>query len=374
MQSSYRSCLVLGTSAKSLINFRGDLIRSLSNKDLHVTLSSSKPDFSDLDVFSHLNNVEYQTIHLERNGLNFYDDIKTLFDISSLIKRAKPRFILAYGVKLVIWGGLSARAAHVPFFALITGLGFAFQGDSFKRKLLTKLVVFLYKIALKSSKAVIFQNKDNRNIFIDKGIVPRSKTYVVNGSGVDIKKFNISEFQPTELNFLCLSRLLGEKGLREYAAAAKIVKLKHPEVNFLLVGSEDASPDAIPLSEVNSWSDYVDYKGSTDDVKPYIRDSHVYVLPSYHEGIPRSTLEAMSMGRPVITTDAVGCKDTVKEGFNGFKVPIGSIQELADRMLWFINNRKEINTMGVNSRGIIETKFDVEKVNPKMLKIMGLIE
>ena len=120
MQSSYRSCLVLGTSAKSLINFRGDLIRSLSNKDLHVTLSSSKPDFSDLDVFSHLNNVEYQTIHLERNGLNFYDDIKTLFDISSLIKRSKPRFILAYGVKLVIWGGLSARAAHIPFFALMT--------------------------------------------------------------------------------------------------------------------------------------------------------------------------------------------------------------------------------------------------------------
>ena len=366
-----QNIVILGTSAGSLGNFRGDLVRSLSDKNLHVILASSKPDFGDLDNFE---NIEYQTIHLERNGLNFYDDIKTLFDISSLIKRAKPRFILAYGVKLVIWGGLSARAAHVPFFALITGLGFAFQGDSFKRKLLTKLVVFLYKIALKSSKAVIFQNKDNRNIFIDKGIVPRSKTYVVNGSGVDIKKFNISEFQPTELNFLCLSRLLGEKGLREYAAAAKIVKLKHPEVNFLLVGSEDASPDAIPLSEVNSWSDYVDYKGSTDDVKPYIRDSHVYVLPSYHEGIPRSTLEAMSMGRPVITTDAVGCKDTVKEGFNGFKVPIGSIQELADRMLWFINNRKEINTMGVNSRGIIETKFDVEKVNPKMLKIMGLIE
>ena len=373
MQSSYRSCLVLGTSAKSLINFRGDLVRSLSNKDLHVTLSSSKPDFSDLDVFSHLNNVEYQTIHLERNGLNFYDDIKTLFDISSLIKRAKPRFILAYGVKLVIWGGLSARAAHVPFFALITGLGFAFQGGgSFRRKFLTKLVVFLYKIALKHSKAVIFQNKDNRNIFIEKGIVPRSKTHVVNGSGVNIKKYSVSRFPETHFSFLCVSRLLGEKGLREYAAAAKIVKDKFPDVKFYLVGPEDPSPDAISLEEVSGWSDYVNYNGSTNDVRPYIEECHIYVLPSHHEGLPRSTLEAMSMGRPILTTNAVGCKETVEEGINGFMVPVGSTIKLTEKMIWYIENEDKIQSMGKESRSIVEDKFDVHKVNKEMLRILGV--
>lgn len=372
IKTNYRSCLILGTNAKSLINFRGDLVRSLSNKDLHVTLSSSKPDFSDLVVFSHLDNIEYQTIHLKRNGLNFYDDIKTLFDIFSLIKRAKPRFILAYGVKLVIWGGLSARAAHVPFFALITGLGFAFQGDSFKRKFLTKLVVFLYKIALKNSKSVIFQNKDNRNIFIEKGIVSRSKTHVVNGSGVDIKKYSVTEFPEAHIRFLCVSRLLGEKGLREYAAAARIVKDKFPNVEFDLMGPEDSSPDAISLEEVSRWSDYVNYNGSTNDVRPYIEECHVYVLPSHHEGLPRSTLEAMSMGRPILTTNAVGCKETVEEGVNGFMVPVGSTIKLAEKMIWYIENEDKIQSMGKESRSIVENKFDVHKVNKEMLRILGV--
>ena len=372
MQSSHRSCLILGTCAKSLINFRGDLIRSLSNKDLHVTLSSSKPDFSDLDIFSHLNNIEYRTIHLKRNGLNFYDDIKTLLDISSLIKRSKPRFILAYGIKLVIWGGLSARATHIPFFALITGLGFAFQGDSFKRKFLTKLVVFLYKIALKNSKAVIFQNTDNRDIFVSKGIVELSKTHVVNGSGVDLEKYNVENLPIGSVKFLCLSRLLGEKGLREYAAAARIVKDKFPDVEFDLVGPEDSSPDAISLEEVSRWSDYVNYKGSTHNVRPHIEECHVYVLPSYHEGLPRSTLEAMSMGRPILTTNAVGCKETVEEGVNGFMVRVGSTIKLAEKMIWYIENKDKIQSMGKESRSIVENKFDVHKVNKEMLRILGV--
>jgi len=350
-----------------------DLMKELVKAELNVVAVSSLPRSKDKEILNKIG-VEYKSITLERNGLNLISDFKTFLELFYLFIKQKPCFSLAYGIKLVIWGGLSARLSKTPFYALITGLGFAFQGESFRRRVLTKLVVFLYKISLRRAVAVIFQNADNRDIFISRGIVSPSKAYIVNGSGVDVNKFNICKFRSDKLNFLCLARLLGEKGLREYAAAAKIVKLKHPEVNFLLVGSVDASPDAISLSEVNSWSDYVDYRGSTDDVKPYIRDSHVYVLPSYHEGIPRSTLEAMSMGRPVITTDAVGCKDTVKEGFNGFKVPIGSIQELADRMLWFINNRKEINTMGSNSRGIIEAKFNVEKVNSQMLNIMGLNE
>jgi len=372
MQSNYKSCIVLGTNARSLGNFRGDLVKSLSNRKLHVILASSKPDSGDLDFINNFDNINYRIIHLKRNGLNFYNDIKTLFNIFSLTKKTRPGFILAYGIKLVIWGGLSARISRTPFFALITGLGFAFQGDSVKRRLLTKLVVFLYKIALKNSKAVIFQNKDNRNIFIEKGIVSRSKTYIVNGSGVDIKRYSVAEFPETDVSFLCVSRLLGEKGLREYAAAARIVKIKFPNIKFDLIGPEDSSPDAIPLSEVDSWSDCINYIGSTNDVRKYIKECHVYVLPSHHEGLPRSTLEAMSMGRPILTTNAVGCKETVREGVNGFMVPIGSTIELTEKMIWYIENKDKIQGMGKESRRIVEDKFDVHKVNKEMLKILGV--
>ena len=202
--------------------------------------------------------------------------------------------------------------------------------------------------------------------------MPIAKTYLVNGSGVDIEKFNVEAFPKGSINFLCLSRLLTEKGLREYAAAAKIVKKKFPSVIFNLVGAEDTSPDAIPLDEVNRWSEYVNYKGSTNDVRSHIKNSHVYVLPSYHEGIPRSTLEAMSMGRAVITTDATGCKDTVENGINGFKVSVRSINELAEKMIWFIEHPEQVKLMGIESRRIVVEKFDVRKVNKKMLNIINL--
>jgi glycosyltransferase involved in cell wall biosynthesis len=304
--------------------------------------------------------------------MNPLNDLILLFKLFKIFKKQSPDIILSYAIKPVIWSGLASKFCKTDFYALITGLGFAFQGTSFKRKLLTNLVVFLYRVALKKSKAVIFQNKDNLNLFVDKGIVPRSKSHLVNGSGVDIKKFNVEAFPKGSINFLCISRLLTEKGLREYAAASKIVKKKFPSVIFNLVGAEDTSPDAIPLDEVNRWSDYINYKSSTMDVRSHIKNAHVYVLPSYHEGIPRSTLEAMSMGRAVITTDATGCKETVENGINGFKVSVRSINELAEKMIWFIEHPEQVELMGIESRRIVVEKFDVHKVNKKMLDIMNL--
>ena len=363
--------LILGTVPNDLLNFRADLIKDILKKNHEVIASSSALDSNSIIHMNELG-ISYEPIFLKRHGLNLIDDIRTLISLLNLYRRQKLELILAHGIKLVIWGGISARISKTPFFALITGLGFAFQGTSFKRKLLTKLVSFLYRIALKNSKAVIFQNKDNRDLFIKKGIVPLSKTHIVNGSGVDIKKYFFTELLDTQMRFLLVSRLLGEKGLREYAAAAKIVKDKYPDVRFDIVGAEDASLDAISLEEVSSWSDYVTYNGPTHDVRPYIKKCHVYVLPSYHEGLPRSTLEAMSMGRPILTTDAVGCKETVEEGVNGFMVPIGSSKKLAEKMIWFIDNKDKIQSMGQQSRIIIENKFDVRKVNQEMIRILGI--
>ena len=366
-----KKIIIVAPISDSLINFRGDLIQDIKNKGCEViTVSPAPPEeYSNIFKQKKISNI---SINFKRNKMNPLSDLILLVKLFKIFKKQSPDIILSYAIKPVIWSGLASKFFKTDFYALITGLGFAFQGTSFKRKLLTKIVVFLYRAALKKSKAVIFQNKDNLNLFVEKSIVPKSKTHLVNGSGVDIERYNIVPFPEYPIKFLCISRLLSEKGLREYAAAAKIVKSKFPSTMFSLVGPEDRSNDAIDINEVNTWSNYLNYKGESKDVRSYIKDSHVYILPSYHEGLPRSTLEAMSMGRPILTTNAPGCKETVENGINGFKVPVGSIDELAEKMIWFIKHPDKIELMGSKSRHMVEEKFQVKKINIKMLEIMSL--
>jgi len=363
--------LIIGTEPSVLINLRQDLLKELLRHNCIVTTITNPLSASEAKFLENIG-VDTEEVSFLRNRVNLFSDVITVINLIKKIKANNANVILAYTIKPVIWGGIASRLFNSDFYALITGAGFAFQGSTPGRKLLTKLVTFLYRVALKKSKSVVFQNKDNRDTFIKKGIVPRRKTYIVNGSGVDIKKYSVASFPKTHVRFLCIARLLSEKGLREYAAAARAVKKKFPNVEFDLVGSEDSSPDAILLKEVESWSDYVNYNGQIDDVRSCIEKSHVYVLPSHHEGLPRSTLEAMSMGRPIITTNAVGCKETVKEGVNGFMVSVGSTGKLIEKMIWYIQNKDKIQNMGKESRNIVEEKFDVRKVNENMLRILKI--
>lgn len=372
MNDSLPKVLVVGVVAKSLLNFRGELINAIKAQNKSV-LTVSAPLSDDESQKFKAKGLDHCAVNFQRNGLNPWVDLKTCWALYRLYKKEQPEKVLAYTIKPVIWGGIAARFAKVPFYALVTGLGFAFQGVSFKRRLLTRLVSLLYKVALSHATKIIFQNEDNRQLFVDRGIVPFSTTEVVNGSGVDISRFGLSALPDMDkgVQFLCVARLLGEKGLREYSQAASVVKSKYPNAQFVLVGPEDTSPDGILVSEVVSWKG-IDYAGVTNDVRPFIEKVHVYVLPSYHEGLSRSTIEAMAMGRPVITTDAVGCKETVAEGVNGFKVPVAGVPALAEKMIWFIENPDQIETMGLASRKMAEKKFDVHKVNARMLEIMGL--
>jgi len=366
-----KKIIIVAPISESLINFRGDLIKDMKNKGCNVITVSPALSEEHSNIFKQRKIVNIP-VNFQRNKLNPLYDFFTLIRLFKIFWEQSPDIILSYTIKPVIWGGLAAKFFKTDFYALITGTGFVFYGVSFKRKLLRNFVVFLYRLALKKSKGVIFQNIDDLNLFVDKGIVPRSKTHLVNGSGVDVEKFNVATFPKGSINFLCIARLKGDKGLRQYAAAAKIVKNKFPTVIFNLVGPEETSPDAISLDEVSSWSDYINYKGTTTDVRPLIKDAHVYIFPSYHEGLPRSTLEAMSMGRAVITTDASGCKETVKNGNNGFIVPIASIDMLVEKMIWFIEHPEQIEPMGIESRRMAVEKFDVHKINVKMLDIIAL--
>ena len=287
-------------------------------------------------------------------------------------EKIKPNYFLGYTHKPVIYGNLAAWMAGVnKQFALITGLGYTFQS---KILWLNHLLQFLYRISMRKVEKVFFQNPDDESLFQNLGIIKTSdnKSVVVNGSGVDLKKFNTSPF-PTKIQFLLIARLLGDKGVREYFKAAKAVREKRPDIKFGLVGWIDNHPNAISKQELDERIDAGDifFYGRMDDVKPAISESSVYVLPSYREGTPRTVLEAMAMGRPIITTDAPGCKETVKDGINGYIVKVKSSQALVKAMFSFIEQPELIESMGNNSRKIAEDKYDVDKVNKHMMLEMG---
>ena len=368
--------MIIGALPESLVNFRGELIKEIA-KGGHEVLAMAGPAIEDT-----IRNIEslgatFISYPVQRAGMNPKKDIKTLWALYNLIKYHKPDAIIAYTIKPVIWGGIAARLLGVShhFHGLITGLGFTFQGDSNKQKVLNNLVSRLYKVSLKSPAKVIFQNQDNQKEMIDRKIVMPSQSFVVNGSGVDLDHFKeepMPEGKP--LIFLTIARLLGAKGLREYAEAAKSVKKLYPDTQFKLLGPEDPSPDRISIEEVKEWHrlGFIDYCGSSDDVRPWLKACHVYVLNSYHEGMPRTVLEAMSTGRPIITTQVSGCRETVSNGINGYLIPKADTNALINAMIQMIKNKEKLKEMGQESLKIAKQKFDVHQVNRHVMNIMSL--
>jgi len=240
---------------------------------------------------------------------------------------------------------------------------------------LKNLVKLLYKIALKYNNVVFFQNPDDLNLLLRLRLIKdKNKTLILNGSGINLEKYYFAPLKEKSISFLLIARLIWDKGIYEYIEAARIIKKKYPNVSFLLLGPNEKNPCAIKKEYIKKWANkgIINYLGEKDDVRPYIANSSVFVLPSYREGIPRSILEAMAMGRPVITTNSPGCRETVEDGVNGFLVPIKDSKALADRMEKFILNPDLIKQMGNRSREIAEKRFDVYKVNRIILEHMGI--
>ena len=367
--------LVIGVQPQSLTNFRGDLIRALRSAGVRVTAMAEPAPPREVAAIEALG-CDFRPYPVRRNSLAPAADVQTLRALRRAVRETKPDLVLAYTIKPVIWGGLALRGVpDVRFLALITGLGFAFQGEGLSRRALTELVVRLYRAALWRADAVIFQNTGNRDEFLARRIVPAEKCHIVDGSGVDTGAFAVTPLSVAAgTRFLLIARLLGEKGIREYVEAAAIVRARHPATEFHLVGPADPSPDGIPLPEVEGWhaAGTIRYHGEAKDVRPFIAESHIYVLPSYHEGMPRTVLEAMAMGRPILTTDVPGCRETVVQAENGWLVPKADAKALAERMIWFIENRDQWERMGAASRRIAVERFDVRKINAEMLRIMGV--
>lgn len=366
--------LLIAGLARSLVNFRGPLITALLNQglDVHVAapdLPANSPTRAQLVALG----AQVHEIPLRRAGTNPLADLLTLFALWRLMRRLQPQYVLAYTIKPVVYGTLAAWLARVPQrFALITGLGYAFTAGR-QRSRVGRLVQWLYKLALARAEGVFFQNPDDEALFRKLGLLaPGARSCVVNGSGVDVEQYAVAPLPDGGPRFLLIARLLGDKGVREYAQAAARVRAQHPETRFALVGRIDENPDSIAQAELDAWvhDGVVEYLGYLSDVRPAITACSVYVLPSYREGTPRTVLEAMAMGRALITTDAPGCRETVVDGDNGFLVPVRDVDALVDAMLKFVETPELAARMGARSRQIAEERYDVHRVNKRLIGVL----
>jgi glycosyltransferase involved in cell wall biosynthesis len=313
---------------------------------------------------------------LNRTGANPFHDIRSVVSLRSCLRHCQPQAVLAYGIKPVVYGMLAAQSLNIPRrIALITGLSYAFTHPAGVKGASIHLAArLLYRVALQASHTVLFQNTDDLYEFTETSIVSPQKALVVGGTGVDLEGFAVHPPTLEPITFTLAARLLREKGIVEFAQAAQRLKQRYPNARFLLLGGVDTNPGALREHEVRQWAEagVLEWHGHVPDVRPYFAQTSVYVLPSYREGVPRSTQEAMAMARPVITTDAPGCRETVIDGVNGFLVPPRDVDALVRAMERFILQPELIVGMGQASRRLAEERFDVHKINQRLLQVIGM--
>ncbi|MUU77194.1 glycosyltransferase family 4 protein [Winogradskyella endarachnes] len=366
--------LLIASFDASLIRFRGDFIKSLVDDGFEVFAAA--PDFAD-EFKEKIKNLGATPIefNLQRTGLNPFKDFKSILELKSIIKDKKIDIVFPYTVKPVIYGSMAANMCKVPVISLITGLGYAFTGLSTKAKVLQRFNEVLYKLSIRKNKVIVFQNKDDYQLFLDRKVISKKqKVDFVSGSGVNLNEFTFKEKNATDkVSFLLVARLIKEKGIALYMEAAKILKAKYPQSEFHLIGMTETSPSAIDEIEINDLHDkgILIFHGPQSNIPEHLNNRDIFVLPSYYrEGLPRTTLEACACGNPIITTDSVGCRESVKEGVNGFLIKPQSLEALIKPMEYFITNPDKIKEMGINSRKYAEERFDVNIINSDLIKII----
>ena len=314
------------------------------------------------------------SLKIDRKGKNIFKEINLLISIYKIIKKVKPDVILNFTIKPVIYCGLLNNFFNIPIISNMTGVGPYFFEKGFFNFFIKKL----FKFSQKSVNKIFFHNKDDNDFFIKNYLVKEDRSFVIPGFGVDKNYFGVAPYPKNkEIIFILISRMLWNKGILEYVEAAKKIKKINFNVSFQLLGPIDKENDHyIPREKIDLWCQdkTIDYLGETDDVRPYILKSNCVVLPSYREGIPRILLQACSMCRPIITSNAPGCKDIVDNNSNGYICNVRDVDDLEDKFNNFLNlNIVEKEQMGLKARSLIEKKFDENIVNDKYLKEIGQI-
>ncbi len=363
--------VIHSNSHESILNFRKELILEIHKKGFDIYIIAPNISSSNtLLKFLHANKMRFYEIEISRSSINPFMELKSFFWLIYFLIKIKPQGILTYTVKANLFGMIAAHLLRVPGkFAMVTGLGYLFRSES--KTILTKLLQYVYGKSLNLADVIFFQNTDDLDTMLKlKALSPNANVVCVNGSGVNLKHFHEEPFgEIQKINFLMIGRLLISKGINEFVQASIEINKLHPNVHFNLLGWMDENPESISKEDfqIIKKCSHLTLISKVKDVRPIIKNSHVFVLPSYHEGLPRSVIEAMAIGRPIITTDAPGCRDTVINLYNGYIIQKKSITELVSAMKHFINNPESISKMGKNSRALAEDKFDVDKVNKKMI-------
>lgn len=365
---------LVGNQAFAMLNFRGPLIAALVARGLEVFALA--PDYTEAHRTAIRRigaiPVDYP---LKRASVSPYDDLTTLLTLTRLLRQTAPDVALSFSTKPVVFGTLAAAWAGVPArYALVEGLGHAFiDAKGARAKLLRMVVGALYGVSLTRATRTFFLNDDDRQDFINGRLVTRAKSLTVGAIGVDLGAWRPAPPVTEPLTFLFVGRLLREKGILEFVEAAKGVRERHPNSRFIVLGAPDSNPSSVTAEEARAWvaQGIIEWKGQVD-VEPWLARASVFVLPSYREGVPRSTQEAMAMAKPVITTDVPGCRETVVEGSNGFLVPPRDSSALCEAMMRFVHQPSLVEPMGRRSRELAERLFDVDAATDRMVAALGL--
>lgn len=351
----------------NLVNFRAGLIRALLAAGHEVT-AVAPPDGFVPQLLAL--GCRYVPLPMDNKGTHPGRDSLLYLRFLRLMRQERPDAFLGYTVKPNIYGSLAAHLLGIPVINNIAGLGAVFISKSW----LTTLVKVLYRLALSRSSNVFFQNRDDAALFLSAGLVRPEIVGFVPGSGVDIERFAPQENSGGKgagMRFLLIARMLWDKGVGEYVAAARQIRRIHPDAEFSLLGFLDVqNPAAIARNQMDAWvaEGAIRYLGETDDPRPFIAAADCIVLPSYREGTPRTLLEAAAMAKPIVTTDAVGCREVVEDGRTGFLCQPRNAEDLAAALLRFMALPAEVrHEMGRQGRDKIVRQFDERIVIGKYL-------
>ena len=361
--------LISINTAWNVFNFRSGLVQELVNTGYDVVVAAPQDHY--VERVKALG-VRFISLPMDSGGTHPIKDSILFIRYIALFLKERPDYFLGYTIKPNIYGGAAANVLKIPVINNIAGLGSVF----IEKTWLTLLVQKLYKITLKGSKKVFFQNDEDRNLFIKNKLVETIKTDCLPGSGVNLKKF-IPIKQPNnyKVRFLLVARVLWEKGIGEFVEAAKILLQGGYQAEFCILGFMDSkNPSSIKAAQMNKWVSkaYINYLGVTDDVGSEMAKADCIVLPSYYrEGTPRSLLEAAAMARPIITTDVVGCRNVVDDGVNGYICKPRDALHLAQKMKNFIElSIEDRATFGSRGRYKMEQQFDEKIVIDKYLSVL----
>ncbi|MFD2785069.1 glycosyltransferase family 4 protein [Hymenobacter rubripertinctus] len=364
-----RVAIVINTSW-NIWNFRRSLVKALQAAG-HEVLAIAPPDAYSARLETELG-CRFVPIPMENKGTNPVKDAALTRRFYQIYRRERPDVVLQYTIKPNIYGTIAARLAGIPSVNNVSGLGTVF----IVKNLVSKVALGLYRFAFQFPKRVFFQNDDDRQLFLQHGLVAPAITDLLPGSGVDINRFRPAPAfrRNAPFTFLMIARVLYEKGVEEYFEAARLVREAVPGTRVQLLGGVDESGGVgVKRAVFEQWlqAGNVEYLGTSDDVAALLREADCVVLPSYREGTPKTLLEAAAMGKPIVTTDVPGCRETVVDGHNGLLCQVRDAADLAAKMLQILRLPDAgLEQMGRAGRHLAETKFDEQIVLNKYLAVV----